>query len=131
MDGANVEGNSDSAKSVESSVDQRPHDKDTDIGVVDLKNIPAMKMWGRPYTKPDGSVLTIMVEPEGQFINVNTDKVTSRYQRDDVLLLGQGDFESGVVKIGRAAFNDPREPIDLWGKPGVLQEEIDKLKASK
>lgn len=120
MDGLNAE--------INPTVTSKSVDRDTDIDVVDLTKVLAMKTWGRPLTRPDGSSLTIQVEPNEQYVELLIGPVNARHNRDDILLLGGGKFEAGVVKIGRAAFNDPRAPIEMWGSNGPLHQELEKLR---
>ena len=80
------------------------------------------KLLIEPVRRPDGSLLSIYGEDD--LVTVSMDTLIGVYTIEDVRLLGQGDFESGILVIGRALF----EATDLHISDRVpFSAELDEI----
>ncbi len=82
-------------------------------------------LWGEPVTKPNGEVVRLMISPR-QTVRLYVGQVENSYLEHEVVILGRGDFERGVVRIGQAAYQSPKTSTDMLGTSRFFQDELEK-----
>lgn len=84
------------------------------------------KLIGEPVMRPDGATITPWQNPNGN-LEVDLTFANAWYDREDVKLLGEGDFDRGVNRIMQSCYKSPAEDL-LAGRRRTLNDEIKQLK---
>jgi hypothetical protein len=79
-----------------------------------------------PVTRPDG--IEIKVWGYGDHIQVHA-ALSADYSKNEVELLGNGDFSAGLELIGKAHFN--ADPLQLGAGNRLLNDQLRKLKETR
>ncbi|HWB38673.1 MAG TPA: hypothetical protein VG604_00325 [Candidatus Saccharimonadales bacterium] len=81
---------------------------------------------GEPVTRSDGDVVRLLLTKKGN-LEVDMGGIGASYDRTEVLLVGGGDFDRGVLRIGQA--NLRLSGVEtLAGKDRALNTEIERLR---
>lgn len=100
------------------------------------KNYDANLIW-EPITREDGDQVALweyrFKEPNVTRIEVRFGPFLANYTPEEVLLLGDGDRDKGLVRIAQAYYKAPSEYYTLeHGMPNRLfNDELDSLKTSR
>jgi len=78
------------------------------------------KLLVEPVTRSDG--ITIRFIQEGTSILLDADGFVSGYGREEIMRLGLGDFQTGLAKLGQAAFIEDGDVLRKAGSERLLNE---------
>ena len=83
---------------------------------------PDRVLIGEPVTREDGIVFSVYKTPSG--IEQMVGHITFAFSDEQVLELGQGKWDRGLVRIANDAYADPRSDIDRFARKSRIAEEL-------
>ena len=92
--------------------------------------IPVERKWGKLRLRPDGQVTDIHVNDEFGFVRFTVGDKEVIYDSAEAVLLGDGNFDDGVARIGLAYFEKEAPTFDFGHKGRIFEEEIAIAKAT-
>lgn len=86
---------------------------------------------GEPIIRPDGNIVRIwhIKENSGEYVMASV-KSSALYLKEEVELLGEGNFMQGTIKIAQSYYSAPEDALHA-GTTRLLDAEIENLKLLK
>lgn len=80
------------------------------------------RLLAEPIVRPDG--ITIRIMEERNSVVLNADGLCSGYDKEEIVRLGSGDFQTGLAVLGQAAFREESSDLKRVGSPRLLNEVL-------
>lgn len=92
--------------------------------------IPMERRWGNMMIRPDGQATDIHINDEFGFVRFTIGDTEVLYDTAEAVLLGEGNFDDGVARIGIAYFEKERPFSDIGASGRLFEEEIEFARAT-
>ncbi len=84
--------------------------------------IPIERRWGKIRLRPDGQATDIHINDEFGFVRFTVGNDEVLYDTSEIVLIGEGNFDDGVARIGLAYFE--KEGSDFISGGRIFEQEI-------